>query len=888
MSNHRYASLLGWGGVAVLVGWTAFVAAVQPAGAVPVAVTVGGLTRAELAGVRVWSLSPIGWVEVRADDGRWVLGGDWSMKFKVFVPPDRAGRVTDIRADVGGRTFAFPGEKLRQRPTTPDDPEHVGPPGLVDYELPDEVRTPKSVVPRFADFVNWPGDAAVGRRLALTVFLPWAVVIGLVRLGRRHGLTPGLAPLAADPGTGRGPGLWPIRGWDWVGLGCVAAGLALLEWHEPYYFTQDDVWAAELPGKVLAFRSVWAGVFPAYCPYLYLGGGPFAAGGTTEITYPPAHLAFAIARHGFGEDFLFAEVSGCLHVAAGYVVTRILAGRVGLGRLPAVLVALAFVFSGSILIMGRSWSSFVPNAVWLPALMLAVTIWAEGPVGLRWVLGTGATIGAFFQVGFTSNPAFGCGFLVVACYVLVRAGRVPQRRLRAVLAALLVGGGLAAPVLYQQMQLMQKSTRLGHADGDVISLLPGMFLPYPVVRADHPMGWPLDPATPDIDRARMGHFGFFGGLFPVLVVAEVLALAVARPRSGAAWGGRVWLICAGVAFVLCLGRYGVVWTAGTTLPVVGPLFRYPFRVLPDLVLFTVLAGGSGLERLLAARVNRRAWELVVAVPAFGLLGWHVWNATPAFHKYDCEPYPPLAAELEPAARDAAAGRARLLTVTSFRARGLGYARTLPQNLPLNHDLFTVDGYSPAIHETEFSEKVFADLLRDPAGTARAYAIRWVVEPVGGPPADPALEHRSAAVAAALRPFLEVRAVGDVKVSELPGTSPLGFASGRPSEGLPVNVGVHGIDIDTATVPAGDAVTAAFLWLPQLRAYADGQPVPCEADDRGRLRVRLPGPTSRLAIRYESGWPKGIARGVALVLAGIAVGAVFTRRSTIVDEPRGSV
>ena len=48
-----------------------------------------------------------------------------------------------------------------------------------------------------------------------------------------------------------------------------------------------------------------------------------------------------------------------------------------MGPLAANLASLSFVYAGCVLIMGRSWHTFIANAVWLPLLGIGIYVSAK-------------------------------------------------------------------------------------------------------------------------------------------------------------------------------------------------------------------------------------------------------------------------------------------------------------------------------------------------------------------------------------------------------------------------------------------------------------------------------------------------------------------------------
>ena len=818
------------------------------------------------------------------DPGRWTVVGHWVTGLRLVVPEDQWDRVGGVAVRYGDRVAGVSAADARRHRTT--EPEALGKDGrTVLVDLTPALPAPTSRVPAYAAVRNWPGD---GRVLVLhgADVAAQAAALGLLAGAFAAARRTRFADLARAWLAPAGESAPPPggRGWDAVGVLFLAGGLATLEARQPYYFTRDDVAVAEVPVYVFGLRSVWAGAVPEYDPFLHLGSA-HASTGMMQFTYLPSYLAYAAARHGLGDDLLFAEVSAVLHLVAGYGLTRLLARRVGMGPLPGVLVALSFAFAGAVLIMGRSWHTFVATAVWMPALALSLAALSTGRVGWAWVVGTGAAVGGYFHAGFAQNAAFGCGFLLLGVGYQWAAGRVPGRQAVLLGPALLVGAGLAAPNLVQQVQMMSGVSRGYSAHPGCGNMVSAALVPFPLVRDADLSRWI------QMDRDRAGHVAFFGGLFAWLAVAEGAALLTAAARTD--WRRQVWLFLAAAAFVLSLGEAGYVWQLGGSLPVVESLFRVPFRMLPFLALFTCLAGGLVLDRLLRRAGSRRT-EAVVGAVAVGLLGYHVLMATASFFAYTYPPYPPLPPVLEPLAADTGAFRTRFLTVTSRQSRDPLHAHGLGQDLNVVYRLPTVDGYVP-ISENATYLAAYERLLADPLPAARAYGVGWVIVATDPTPANshalcPWGEYvPNGRVGMKLLPLLPPPTAGDgVRVYRVPGAAPLAFAAGKPADPLPMTAGGFGLKVDVSGVPAGDAVTANFLWYPQIRAELDGRPVDAAPDEWNRIRVPLDRPAKELAVRYVPNWGKGVLVGggliaVALVLTGLLLRA--DRPATVLaDRP----
>ena len=814
------------------------------------------------------------WESVPQDrgDAEWVHTGQWVRGIRIAIPKAEAARFEGLNVKFAEKEFGFSRESYAPfRDAAASD-------ASVDvYEFPDHVRSATSAWSAFQGVRNWRSDGAV----CLHLFARTAPFLGVVLflIARRTRLSAWAFRFLTETA----PARVSSPAWDVAGVVALVAAFAVLEYRQPFYFAQDDVMAAELPVIVYGMRSVWAGHWPEYNPLIYLGG-PLASVGMFQFTYPPAYVAYAVARFGLGNEFLTAEVYAALHLLAGYGVTRLLAGRLGMARPAAVVTALTFVLAGSSIIIGRSWSGSLGNVVWLPLLMLALRQMTLGPVGWKWVLGTGLTVGMFFQQGFVQYAAFACGFFLAGAVYLAATRAVPVRRALLAIPVLVVGGGLTTPLLYNQMLLMSTTVRGYSGLGSITTHLAALVVPYPLVEFRHPLGW----GNYDVDR--FGHMFFAGGLLIPLCVVEGFLFVAGLSWDRRLWAGRVWLLLAVLAFVLTLGEDGGLWTIGSELPLIDSLFRYPFRVLPAFTLFSCLAGGLTLDRVF--RASPRGVDVTVGALAVVVLGYHVWHLTTAMYTYPFRPFPPVSEEWKPVAEDAAEGRHRFLAQYIERSSRPDFGLVLPANLPMVYDLPAFDGYSP-LNETNTFRGIRAKIQEsDPPEAAelvRRYGIRWVADsraklpPVGRDTRPEATRNR--AIFDLLRPQLKpVHLGGSVELFELPGADPLGFAVSHPERPLPVKFGGLGVDLDVGCVLPGDRVTANFLWYPTIRTYLDGVEVPCEKDEWHRIRVDLPRAGERLHVRCEPPWRKGLLIGAGLVLGGAVLALPLIGRSKQSSSP----
>ena len=672
--------------------------------------------------------------------------------------------------------------------------------------------------------------------------------------------------------------------WFWAGLAFVVAAFGLLELLDPYFFCQDDALSLELPGVLMSCRGIWQGLVTEYNPYIFLGSPTPAISGI----YPPMYLAYGIARHLLGDEYATFDVFAVIHLLAGYCLTFLVARRLGIGPLLAVLASLAFVLSGPVLVMARCWHSFSVLPAAIPLFAILVDRLRTGPVTWRWPVALGLALGAYYHSGFPQLFVLGCGLMLVHAAALAAGGEVPWRRLRWLVPALACGAALSIPVFYQQWRLSREMSFDDPGGGDGVGgNLLSMLLPYPLVRGTLPNIWG------SLNLQWNGHFYYFG---TVLLVAFLVAVA------GLVWrqiNGRSHVATAGdssrlqlalavpaiVAFLLSLGESGGLWWLMGLLPV--GLRNNPFRAMPWFVFFACLVGARYLEDFIASRqavagqsVEDRRSRLLFGIAAIGLVlvALHLTRVGIAFYTYGFRPYSTLPAELAKVVGPDEAGRQqRIMSFAAMRSTDPSYPLAMPHNLPCEYEVPAFFGYDPLVQRFGRYNACLEKVFTQPRAAFAAYGVRWLVihrTAWGGwQPETPNRFER-------VFPFLDLLAkLGDlkevplaelnefVKVIEIPDAAPLAFDTARPTDAVPLRMGVAGLDIELGPEPEPRKIVANFLRYPDIVATADGKPAAVTEDEWQRIVVDVPADAKEIRIRYSPPRATGIVMGVLLAAAG---------------------
>ena len=366
--------------------------------------------------------------------------------------------------------------------------------------------------------------------------------------------------------------------------------------------------------KSFARAELSRGNLPLWNPYIF-AGTPFLAGYQPAVLYPlslvfwvvPLHLAYA----------WFNALHHWLALAFMYLFLR----RLGLGGPAALFGGLAYGLSG-FMVVGAIWPMVLSVAAWIPALLWAVTGWAQGVAagrpGLRWFL-AGAVAAAMVLYGGHPEIAF-YGFVTAGAYGLYRLGALrragPNRWRR---AGLMLAGGLgmalfgvllAAPQLGPFLELARHNFRAGLTTYEEVvgwAYPPRQLLAYlvpdvfgnPTARTYFDP-WRLELRFFENPRDAAGNprpYPFWGTKnyvegavyvgIPTIALA-LLGLATWRPRGPVLFWGGSGLICLALAFGTPL--YRLVWAIPG-----GDQLHTPFRWAFPAGLALAVLGAHGLE-----------------------------------------------------------------------------------------------------------------------------------------------------------------------------------------------------------------------------------------------------------------------------------------------------
>ncbi len=668
----------------------------------------------------------------------------------------------------------------------------------------------------------------------------------------------------------------PVERFFWPSLGFVGvfSALLLLEKAHPFYFSQDDNLHANLPVMLQGCRSFFAGLFPLWNPYQYMGS-PTASVGYYAFTYPLTYTSYWFAKSAIRNPNAMIDVLAFTHLLLGYLVFYWVARRAGCRPGISMLAASCYALSGYALIFSRSFIQFSSIMLWAPLLLACIQELPRGRVGWKWILAFGSCVGLLFHAGHIQMWAYTVLLVNFAVLLLLFTGAIQLRAFVICLSANLIGLAIAAPLLVPELLATRSATRFRDDTGILTGLI-GLFLPDSIIPSPHPMGWGAG--------YPIGEMYYSGTLFPLIVAVLLLSLLATRWSKPTA-RENIWFLCALLAFLLALGNLGIVWTGLSHLPGFDR-FRFPFKFLGLLDLFAILAGAIALERL----ARHKRWGIQVEAPllilTWGLLAYHCSLATAAFCVYPFTPYPTpdpkitrfllpdgdryypkvLPVETLPS------GELSVMPGSGNRSTDPAFLDSFMNQWPTLAGVFSLAGDDPLVRESPAVQRMTYAVLESPAHALAEYGVHFVLQytPPGIPADVPYIRWPGTRL---------VLSTSHVRLYELSFVRPMVYSEDNPQHALSVKFDVEGASIDTSELPQGATIVLNMLWRTEFIASGNASRFPVDADAWGRIRINVPPATRSVRLTFRPPWEKGfMAAGILLVL-GAALRRLAMRMPT---------
>jgi hypothetical protein len=671
-----------------------------------------------------------------------------------------------------------------------------------------------------------------------------------------------------------------------LGLVVVVLGMAIMQRMAPYPFTQDDSFSQFLPVILRSAETLAQGKFPEWNPYQFLGA-PTTTVGIYGLTYPPTYISYWIAHSLLKDDCATIEVFAAIHLLFGYLLTYLAMRWAGISPWIAATGGVCWILSGWFFVGGRSQSTFLGSAVFLPLMIMSITYFQTRSVSWRWAILSGTALGFYFHAGHAELWVYTMMFFTLALLLLLATGAVPRLQFLWACSAILVAVAWAAPLALLQKIETADTHRLAGCgwSADIPStLLPlGKFGVGPI-------------ALGSIDYQFYPEMFYAGTLFTLISLAMLLLMAACGLFrkdliTSEELSKNIWLLLGGLAFIAALGGTGVIYQILSYLPIFDK-FRGCIKYTPFFQLFFIFAGAVIIERLLP---NKSKIKIFIFLPVCALMLFHVTLCRAPWYHYIDHPYPKLEAAIESTVLQGESKR--IYAVTPRRSIASDYSNTLPLNLPTQYKILSWEGYDFFIQTKDISLDLYQRLVDHPRETARALGIGWLVwAKITDTPVlsenDRANElevtgYYARKIASALRGNTQPTAVSaNNTIYPIENADPIVFETGAPTHRLPYTLDQSGVAVNTEGVKPGTNITLNFIYWPWITATADGKDIARKSDSWNRIEVTLSEATKELLVQYSPPWGKSGTAAAVILLLGVGVGYVaqrLSKRASLVEK-----
>lgn len=723
----------------------------------------------------------------------------------------------------------------------------------------------------------------VDRLIGVQIWLKWIIVLMLIvyaleKIGARASNLVRLLLVDEDsPHEPVGRAWLSIVG-GFAFLTCV---LTVLEYRQPFFFTEDDNLMQFLPVILQGCRSVFHGVFPTWNAYQFLGA-PTTSVGVYSLTYPVTYFSYALSRYVLGNEFLTIEIYCIFHIFFGYLALYWAARCHRIRPSLAVTAALCAVLSGWSLIATRNWFYVGPIFLYVPLFIVGVSKLTTGSGGWKWIAAMSAVIGLFFHAGNVQFWVYGLIFLWIALLISFSCGLINRVQVVSAGSATLLGVAFAFPLLVPQFLATRDVFRMMVPDVGVLDKQwQAFFAPGTWIHAYNPAN------SVDPEWGTGGLIVYSGTTFVLLTTLLAPIFFFFRiPRREI--GRNVWFFCAAVSVLAAIGMPGVITPLMLRLPLLSK-FRIPIKFLAFFNVFVVIAGAMTLERLLRKVRWAKQLEFWVLFGTLALLGTALTVRLPAWYHYGIRPYP----RAKPILEQVAGGpvqQHRVMSMTFERSPSPRYWEELPHNMGTIYNVPEFTGYDPLVRYAPVYRKAMELFEKQPLETLQEYGVQYVLGPAdftravvsypGSYRAESTCLVPRSVRAKVLQQTHSVYADDELGIRQVPNPRPLAFFEAHPDVSLPLHLRADGFDVDTSAAPPGARVIANFLWYPELQAaVADGH-VQVSPDAYQRIRFDVPASAKQVCVRFSPPWWKGFAGAAMVAFAGILLGRFSVRRSGV--------
>ncbi len=630
------------------------------------------------------------------------------------------------------------------------------------------------------------------------------------------------------------------------------------------YFNQDDNFSQFGPVILQGATSlIEKGVFPNWNPFQFMGA-PIAEVGTYALTYPITYLSVAVAKYALNEPEAWADVFFLIHAVPGLLLAfRVLRIATVTSAL-SMAGSLAFIFCGYNLIAGRSWFYMLPLMTSLP-IMAWLLLTLEKFSSRRWLWTAALTTGVGFHSGNSQMWFYWVLFLGMG--ILFRLFTTPQLAAKAVirrsLSAFLMGLGFAMPLLLPQLIFVAGVKRFPLGLEHIADNLPSLLIPFPFIVGSFPNGI-------ETDDVRFGQIYYAGTLFTLVAIFLTASYYVGWLRKRTLKKDPIiglFLFLGAAAFILSLGEFGILWRLLSYFPPFS-LFSHPFKLIVFLHFFWIAAAA----RYLSSLHWRQAW--VFPLISLLLTAYHLSQCTEAKYLFTEREYTSLPPQLIEKLKQNAGGSHyyRIDSNSPLRHKAEGYLFSLPHNFPTAYGIAATWGYDPLVNYSAANRPLYELWTRARCGDADAQSPPFKIHklylcPPGKTFSSEPLENLLRVTGVSSRITFPLNG-GEPRVRAIKEFDPIVFSQSDRSKRFAFSLDFSGLTVENSRATQTEPIVVNFLWRKPFTVAADGQKLPIEKDEWGRMVVKPIAPWKTLKFSYRPPWVPAVALGILFFLSGL--------------------
>ena len=503
---------------------------------------------------------------------------------------------------------------------------------------------------------------------------------------------------------------------------------------------------------------------------------------------------------------------------------------------------------------------------WFPVLLWLALEFSPSTATWTWTAATAISIGLFYHAGNVQMWVYGVGFWGLVLLLRKVRESWSWREFATCLPALLIGIGIAVPLLIPQWKATQGLERGTGGEGIERGLM-SLLYPNPLVNSGLPNGWGTDTGAP-------GGQLYYAGTFFTLAWIAGLAVVAAGRDGLKAFRGNPFLSASVVALLLALGSKGGLWILHMKLPVL-QAFAHPIKFLPFLQLFSLVLGGLILQRAFAGTARTTVAGVGMFAVATLVMFYHASISSQAFYVWKDRPDSQVPAQMLKEI-----GQQRIYPLAPWRSPGSGYSKSLAHNFASAEHVQSIEGYEPLWRNKKPYSDISDAMVDDLAMVLRRYGVSLLV--VHSSAEKPLLSQNKGVNGNEQLPVGWVKqAMGTVEgeaifkddaiaLYKVGKAEPLA-RNEKNGQAIPLRVEGNSVVVDTSSMGGAETIMVNYFWRPGIVAKAGPQILEMGRDQFSRLLIKVPAGVGRVEVSYEVAWRDSLLVGMAVVGLGLLMG-----------------